>query len=390
MARRNTSTAAKAKSGKVSVDFTGVETRILLPEGVYNAVVEEVTMEEGEKANYLKWKFKTVDDDPKLNDKPLYNNTSLAAQSLWVLASLLDTLGVERPEGAMDIDLTELPGLEIGLVVEHEEYNGKMQSKVVDFTPANGEEGGDDEVVVEGGEDGDTYTTDEINEADAETLDAVVEASGIEVKKSKKIAMYRAAVLAALEEAGLIDDEAAGGEEGDITEDDILAMDKDELDAFVEENGLKVKKSPKLPIYAAAVAAAAEEAGLLGDAEGDGEEGEGEGEGEEEGVTEDDINAMDKDELGAFVTENGLKVKALPKIAAYRAAVVAAATTAGLIAEEGNDDLYSADDINAMDQAELAALVKENGLKVAFTKLLKKNRSLVIDALEAAELMKDE
>ena len=382
MARRTT--APKAKSGKISVDFTGVETRVLLPEGVYNAVVDEVSMEEGDKAPYLKWKFKTVDDDPKLNDKPLYNNTSLAPQSLWVLASLLDTLGVERPEGAMDIDLTELPGLEIGLIVEHEEYNGKMQSKVVDFTPANGEEGDGDEVTVEGGE-GETYTTDEINEADEDTLDAVVEASGIEVKKSKKIALYRKAVLEALTEAELINDDAGDNEA--LDEDTILAMDEDELDALVEEHGLEVKKSKKLPVYAAAVAAAAEEAGLYGEADGDESD-----DGDEAGLTEDDINAMDKDELGAFVTENYLKVKALPKIAEYRAAVVAAATKADLLSEPGDevDDLYSADDINEMDQTELAALVKENKLKVAFGKILKKNRSLVIDALEAAELMKDE
>ena len=89
MARKAAAAKANKKTSKISVDFTGVETRILLPEGVYNAKVQSVEMEQNDGKPYLKWTFRTIDEDPKLNDKPLYNNTSLQPQSLWVLGSLL-------------------------------------------------------------------------------------------------------------------------------------------------------------------------------------------------------------------------------------------------------------------------------------------------------------
>lgn len=321
MARR--SAAPAKKKSTVSVDFTGVETRVLLPEGVYNAKVDEVTLEPNDGKPYLKWKFLTIDEDTKLDNKPLYNNTSLQPQSLWVLGSLLETLGVERPDGAMDLDLEELVGLELGLVVEHEDYQGKARAKVVDFTPATDADGEGDTVVDDDTGNSDTYT-----------------------------------------------------------EDQVLEMDEGELDELVEELGLKVKKSKKLPVYAAAVVTALEGAGLIGEADDGGEAS--------TGYTEDDINELDADELKELVKEHGLKVKPLAKLSKFREAVIEALTEVGLMSTDddgGNADLYSEDDINGMDNDELKELAKEHGLKVKFGPLVKKNRSLMIDALEAAELM---
>ena len=340
MARKSSAASSSKKSSKVKVDFTGVETRVLLPEGVYNAKVAEVTMEPNDGKPYLKWKFLTVDDDPKLDNKPLYNNTSLQPQSLWVLGSLLETLGVERPDGAMDLDLEELVDLELGLVVEHEEYQGKMRAKVVDFTPAS-----------DGSDDGDV------------TVD---------------------------------DDEGDTGNSETYTEEQILEMDADELDEVVESLGLKVKKSKKLATYAAAVVEALEGAGLIGEADDSGEEDSEEDEATK--YSEDDINEMDADELTEVVKEAGLKVKPLAKLSKYRAAVIEALTEADLIDDgegdsddDGDDETkYTEDDINGLDNDELKALAKEHGLKVKFGPVLKKNRSLMIDALEAADLMADE
>jgi hypothetical protein len=338
MARRASKTAGKKNSNAVNVDFSGVETRILLPEGIYAASVAEVSQEQGDKAPYLSWKFKTIDDDPKLNDKPLYNNTSLAPQSLWVLGSLLETLGVERPDGPMDIDFDDLVGLELLLVVEHEEYQGKPRSKVVDFQPMTDEEEeeeGNTVIVTDDGEDGETYTTEEINEMDADGLAEVVADTDIKVKVVKKLATYRTKVLAALEEAGLIDDdEEEGGEdkgadaEGDnYTEEEINEMDAEALAAVVEDNDLKVKAIKKIARYRTNVIAALEEAGLIGEAEGEEEEG-------GEGYTEDEVNEMDADGLAEVVEEHDLKVKPIKKIAKYRSAVIDALEEADLLLED--------------------------------------------------------
>jgi hypothetical protein len=336
MARRAKKDDAPANG--IKVDFTGVETRILLPEGIYEASVKEIK-HEGGADGYLAWKFTTIDDDPKLNDKVLYNNTSLKPQSLWVLGQLLDTLGVERPDGAMDIDFDELLGLELQLVVEHEEYEGKIRAKVVDFSPAGGDaEEGDVVETVNDGEGGDTYTTDEINEMDAEELATVLSDNDLTAKASKKIAVFRANVLKVLDEEGLIDD----------------------------------------------------------DADGDADAGDDAGDGEADGgdtYTEDEINAMDADELAEVVEANDLKVKAIKKLSRYRANVIAALEEADLIgtAEEGgDDDTYTEDEVNEMDAEELAEVITKHELEVKAIKNLKKFRAAVIDALEAEDLIEDD
>lgn len=327
MARKAAAAKANKKTSKVSVDFTGVETRILLPEGIYNVKVASVEMEPNDGKPYLKWTFRTLDDDPKLNDKPLYNNTSLQPQSLWVLGSLLETLGVDRPDGAMDLDLDELVDLELGLVVEHEEYQGKQRAKVVDFTPAGGSD-----------DDGDVTVDDDNDTGNSETY----------------------------------------------TEEQVLEMDEDELDELVEELGLKVKKSKKLPVYAAAVVTALEGAGLIGEADEGGEGG--------DGYTEDEINEMDADELKAVIKEHELDVKPLAKIAKFQAAVIEALEAEDLIkeADGGDDEKYSEDDVNGMGADELGELVKKHELDVKPLAKLSKYRAAVIDALEAEDLISDE
>lgn len=332
MARRNNKAAAGKAKNRVSVDFTGVETRVLLPEGVYNAKVDEIKLEDNDGKPYLSWKFKTIDDDPKLNDKPLYNNPSLQPQSLWVLGQLLDTLGVERPDGPMDIDFDELLGLELGLLVEHEEYQGKTRAKVVDFTPATEGEDGDVKVEDDSGDDDEKYTEESVNEMDADELDELVEKHELGVKKLKKIDKYRAAVIAALEEADLIGEEDAG------------------------------------------------------------EEGDEDGDDESEGYTKDEINEMDADELGELVEKHELDVKPMKKIAKYREAVIEALDEEDLIKEddEDEDEGYTEDEINEMDAKELAEVVEKHELDVEPQKKIAKYRSAVIDALEAEDLIKDD
>lgn len=135
--------ATKRRGNVISVNFKGVEGRITLPEGSYHCKVAEVTQEDGSQAPYLKWKFEVVGG--KFDGKPLYNNTSLAEQSLWSLRNLLETLGVEVPDDELDIDLEELVGKECMLVVEHENYEGKTRARVADFSPLGEDEGGDEE-----------------------------------------------------------------------------------------------------------------------------------------------------------------------------------------------------------------------------------------------------
>ena len=81
----------------------------------------------------------------------------------------------------MDLDLDELVDLELGLVVEHEEYQGKQRAKVVDFTPAGGSDDDGDVTVDDDNDTGnsETYTEEQVLEMDEDELDELVEELGL-------------------------------------------------------------------------------------------------------------------------------------------------------------------------------------------------------------------
>lgn len=140
----------RKSSGKViSVDFTGVETRELIPDGDYVVKVKEITEEEGEKGQYLSWVLPVSTGEYK--GKTLWYNTSLTKQSLWNLRAVLEALGVEVPKSKMNLDLKSYHGLEMGVTVESEKYKGKLKNVIVDVFNLEDEGGeGDDEGEDEG------------------------------------------------------------------------------------------------------------------------------------------------------------------------------------------------------------------------------------------------
>jgi len=132
MVRRSTAgrTSRKAKGNTIKIDFSGVETRKLAEEGEQLVTVVEVTQEEGEKGDYLKFKFQNEDG------AVLYMNASLTEQSLWATKALLESLSIEVPEEEMDLDLEDMVDKEMMANVEYETYQGKKQARIVDHWPA--------------------------------------------------------------------------------------------------------------------------------------------------------------------------------------------------------------------------------------------------------------
>lgn len=128
-------TSRKKKSSGL-VNLSQVEGRIRVPEGEHLISVAEATAEEGQNGTYIKWKFNVVGGDA--DGGILYYNTSLAPQALWNLKSLLEALDYDIPEDEFDIleVLEEFEDLQCMGSVEHETYEGKKQSRLVDFWPA--------------------------------------------------------------------------------------------------------------------------------------------------------------------------------------------------------------------------------------------------------------
>lgn len=197
-----------AKSKGISVDFTGVESRVLLPEGDYQLEVSELTQEESESGNpYLKWVFLTVDEDPKLNSKKVYHNTSLLPQALWNLRNLLETLGIEVPDAAIEIDPEELIGLSFMGTLVHEDYNGKAQVRLTEYMPLSEEE--EEEPVKVDKKGGKSsvkeqvkYSVEEIENFSREELVEIIQTEKLEVDpaSAKTVRKLQTLVLAELEE----------------------------------------------------------------------------------------------------------------------------------------------------------------------------------------------
>lgn len=120
--------AKKSKKTVVSVNMKGVEGKgVRTKPGEYLGEVFEATLEDGPKAKYIKWEF-DLDDGGKA-----WFNTSLAKNSLWNLRGLLEAMGEDVPDDEMDIDLEDMKGKRVGIVIELEEYEGKKKPKMVDY-----------------------------------------------------------------------------------------------------------------------------------------------------------------------------------------------------------------------------------------------------------------
>jgi len=127
--------AAARKGNSVTIDLSGVEGRVNFTEGDHLLEVVEVSQEKGDKGPYFSWSFKATEDDDCAG-AIVYNNTSLSEKSLWNLRTLLEALGVEIPDGPMDLDLDELVGLQLMGSIELETYEGKKRPRLADFWAA--------------------------------------------------------------------------------------------------------------------------------------------------------------------------------------------------------------------------------------------------------------
>ncbi len=259
---KNKKPATKKKSA-LTVDFSGVETRVLVPEGQYHAkVFKAPEMNEGSEYGYLKWVFAIIDDNPKINNQKAYTNTSLAPQALWNLRNLLETLGVDTPDSEMELTPDEYVDLELMIRIEHETYEGKDRVKVSDFSPV------EETTETEDDETPETDDEDEAEEDEEEEDDAPP-------AKPAKPAGKKAAVKEEepeeeaeeeVEEEEDTEDEAEEEAEGPtLTTEEVMQMDDAELASLIKEHSLpvKLKTIPKQSKRCAAVAAALEAADLL-------------------------------------------------------------------------------------------------------------------------------
>lgn len=134
---------ARKKSGRsVSVDFTGVDSGgggRLLPEDTYLFEIKEIEEKEGESSGQPYLAFTLEVADGEFVKTRAWDNFSLQPQALWKLRGLLETIGMDVPDGSMDIDLDELIGVMVKADVIHEPWEGKQKHRINSYMPADAE-----------------------------------------------------------------------------------------------------------------------------------------------------------------------------------------------------------------------------------------------------------
>ena len=117
----------------INLDFSSVPSREPLEEGIYHlriAKVEETTSSTGNPM--LKVEFDVMEVD---GNRKLWDNYVLIDKCLWKVKELFDALGVDTSE-LVEMDVTELVGMEVNGKVIQETYNGDIVNRIKKVLPA--------------------------------------------------------------------------------------------------------------------------------------------------------------------------------------------------------------------------------------------------------------
>ena len=116
----------------LNLDFSSVPSREPLEEGVYHlsiAKVEETTSSTGNPM--LKVEFDVLGVE---GDRKLWDNYVLIDKCLWKVKELFDALGVNT-SNLVEMDVTELVGMEVQAKVIQETYNGDIVNRIKKVLP---------------------------------------------------------------------------------------------------------------------------------------------------------------------------------------------------------------------------------------------------------------
>ena len=117
----------------LNLDFSSVPSREPLEEGVYNltiAKVEEANSSTGNPMLKVEYDVNGVDGNRKL-----WDNYVLIDKCMWKLKELFDALGIDTSE-IVEMDVTELVGMQVNAKVIQETYNGDIVNRVKKIYPA--------------------------------------------------------------------------------------------------------------------------------------------------------------------------------------------------------------------------------------------------------------
>lgn len=117
----------------LNLDFSSVPSRDPLDEGMYLLTIakaEETTSRSGNLMLKLEYDVNDVEGNRKL-----WDNYVLIDKCMWKIKELFDALGIDTT-AIVDIDVSELVGLQVTAKVIQELYNGDTVNRIKKIYPA--------------------------------------------------------------------------------------------------------------------------------------------------------------------------------------------------------------------------------------------------------------
>ena len=117
----------------LNLDFSSVPSREPLEEGIYNLTitkVEEANSSTGNPMLQIEYDVNGVEGNRKL-----WDNYVLIDKCMWKLKELFDALGIDTSD-IVEMDVTELVGMQVNAKVIQETYNGDIVNRVKKIYPA--------------------------------------------------------------------------------------------------------------------------------------------------------------------------------------------------------------------------------------------------------------
>jgi len=129
---------------KAKMDFSGVNTFELLPQGEYTCYAFDVDLRQTRNGDDMYVLIlKVAEGEHK--GRQLFYNLPVMKQTMWKIKETLETFGLEIPESVVEVDFDEILGKKCIAVVEHRvakegKRKGETVETVEDIRPFEGEE----------------------------------------------------------------------------------------------------------------------------------------------------------------------------------------------------------------------------------------------------------
>lgn len=122
----------------MNIDFSSVPSREALEEGTYLlqiAKAEEKLSSTGNPMINIEYDVvATADGEAVQGGRKLWDNYSLQVQALFKLKELFNSLGMDT-DNIVDIELSDLIGMQVMAKLVQETYNGELRNKVKKLYP---------------------------------------------------------------------------------------------------------------------------------------------------------------------------------------------------------------------------------------------------------------